>query len=36
MLGPVGPQKFQTQKQKCWTFVFKALVLSSKGFAAGS
>ena len=28
----VGPQKFQTQKEKCWTFVFRhfeALVLSS-------
>ena len=28
----VGPQKFQTQKEKCWKFVFghfEALVLSS-------
>ena len=33
----VGPQKFQTQKEKCWAFMFghfEALVLSSnrKGF----
>ena len=37
MLGPCWAQKFPTQKEKCWTFMFghfEALVLSSnrKGF----
>ena len=36
----LGPQKFQTQKEKCWTFMFghfQALVLSPnrKGFPLG-